>query len=290
MNWDVSFDGPFLIVLRGQNSDLSLAWESSSAQANWSMNNLTTHPKTEIEKALVVEGRQVVRAWLKDVSNKLDNALTKKRLDAILPFSKVDGTMLNKKQVEITFGSTLFHLLTDGELTEYERQTWYNTSFLNPFPFMSDSVNKIWFGGIMEYAGIEDYDTFRHAFLRYLEAPSLQDAMALPEENKWDDWTPQEVVRFLVYKYIAAGGVAPGQLLGSIVKMLYDDEDLVETYNKDPRKFILEVARLGFCVPIVNFQAHDFDDVIIFNQRVSVPNGTALHASIMNANRDGECC
>jgi hypothetical protein len=69
---------------------------------------------------------------------------------------------------------------------------------------------------------------------------------------------------------------------------LYEDKNLVTKYREDKRKFILEVARLNFCVPIVNFQAHDFEDVMIFNEQISVPNGTAIHASIMNANRDGK--
>lgn len=133
----------------------------------------------------------------------------------------------------------------------------------------------------------------RRAFLRYPEAKSLQRALALPEEKNWDDWSPSEVVRFLVFKFSIAAGAAPAFVLGNIVERLFSDSDLVRVYEEDRKKFILESMRLQRGVPLVNFMAHDFrlpdgdDYVTIFNRRIPVPNGTPLHCSIQNANRDG---
>jgi hypothetical protein len=137
-------------------------------------------------------------------------------------------------------------------------------------------------------------DLVRRAFLRYLEAPSLQRALAMVEENVWDAWSPPEVVRFLVFKFCIAGGAAPAFLLGDIVQKLYEDPDLVSKYQQNKKKFILEMARLCRCVPLVNFSAYDFkladgrSHVTIFNRRIAVPDGTPLHCSVQNANRDGK--
>jgi hypothetical protein len=139
-----------------RKSGLSLAWSISHAQFEWSKNNLTTLPETEIEKSIVAEGRELVRCWLRDVSEELKKPIVKKRLDTILPYANVDGTMVDKKLIEISFGSTLFHLLTGGEFTEFERKRYYGL-LTNAFPFMSDWINKVWFGGILEYSGIKDY-------------------------------------------------------------------------------------------------------------------------------------
>ncbi len=139
-----------------RKSGISLAWSISCAQFAWSKNNLTTLPQTEIEKSIVIEGRELVRCWLKDVSTNLQSTLVRKQLDAILPYANIDGSMIDKKLIEISFGSTLFHLLTDGELTELERKRYYKL-LTNAFPFMSDWINKVWFGGILEFKGIQDY-------------------------------------------------------------------------------------------------------------------------------------
>jgi hypothetical protein len=138
---------------------LSLAWSISTAQMDWSKNNLTTLPRSEIDKSIVAEGRQLVRCWLADVDKDLDDGFVKKRLDAILPYANVDGTMVDKTLIEISFGSTLFHLLTGGEFTEHEMRRYYML-LTNAFPFMSDWINKVWFGGIMEFKGIQDYGTW----------------------------------------------------------------------------------------------------------------------------------
>lgn len=135
---------------------LSLAWSISHAQENWSANNLTTHPQTEIDASLVDEGRILVHQWLRDVSTKLATTEVRKRLDTLLPLAHPDGTPVDQTLVEISFGSTLFHLLTDGEFTETERHH-YHKLLTNAFPFLSDFINRIWFGGILEYMGIRDY-------------------------------------------------------------------------------------------------------------------------------------
>lgn len=131
-------------------------WAISSAQHNWSKNQLTNLPQKEIEKSIVAEGRQIVGTWLKDVSDKLEEPLVRKRLDAILPFANTDGSMVDKKLIETAFGATLFHLLTGGDFTKDERHR-YHRLLTNGFPFFSDFINNIWFGGIMEYTGIRDY-------------------------------------------------------------------------------------------------------------------------------------
>ena len=139
----------------------------------------------------------------------------------------------------------------------------------------------------------------RRAFLRYLEAPALQRVLAIPEAKNWDNgWTPPEVVRFLVYKFVIAAGAAPAFILGNIVQKLYDNPSLASKYqeaNDDERKkIILEISRLERGVPLVNFMAHNFrlsdgnKYVTIFNRKISVPDGTPLHCSIQNANRDGK--
>ena len=128
----------------------------------------------------------------------------------------------------------------------------------------------------------------RRAFLRYLTAPSLQDTLALAEKERWDAWTAPEIVRFLVYMFVIAGGAAPSFLLSAIVKKLHDDPSLLPIYKENKRKFILEIARLERCVPLVNFMAHEFGDVTIFNERLRVPKETPIHCSIQNANRDGK--
>jgi hypothetical protein len=131
----------------------------------------------------------------------------------------------------------------------------------------------------------------RKAFLRYSDAPALQRAFNLVAENHWDAWTRPEVVRFLVYNFSIAGGAAPAYLLSSVVTTIYEDTTgkLLQKYKEDKKKFILEVARMARCVPLVNFIAHDYPDVQIFGETIEVPNGTPLHASIQNANRDGMC-
>jgi len=139
----------------------------------------------------------------------------------------------------------------------------------------------------------------RRALLRYLEAPSFQRALSLSEKNNWDAWTPPEVVRFLVFKFAIAGGAAPGKALGSIVKQLFDNPDLLKKYNErknsfEKQQFILEMMRLERGVPLVNFVANDFHlpeqgrFVRIFNEMIEVTDGTPLHCSIQNANRDGK--
>ena len=116
----------------------------------------------------------------------------------------------------------------------------------------------------------------------------------MAEENIWDAWSPPEVVRFLVYKFVIAGGAAPAFLLKDIVQKLYDEPDLVSKYQQNKKQFILEMARLCRCVPLVNFSAYNFkladgcNNVTIFNQRIAVPDGTPLHCSVQNANRDGK--
>jgi hypothetical protein len=145
-----------------RKAGLSLAWSVSTAQSDWSRNNLTSLPRTELDKSIVAEGRELARCWLKDVNGRLQkDPLVRKRLDAILPFANVDGTMVDKSLIATSFGSTLFHLLTDGEFTEHERKRYYQL-LKNAFPFMSDWINKVWFGGILEFKGIQDYGTKIH--------------------------------------------------------------------------------------------------------------------------------
>lgn len=139
-----------------RKSGLSLAWSISSAQLHWSKNVLTSLPEKEIEKEVVAEGRQLVRCWLQDVNDRLCDRVVQKRLDAILPYANLDGTMVDKELIETAFGSTLFHLLTDGDFSKYERKR-YHKLLTNAFPFMSDFINKTWFGGILEYQGVRDY-------------------------------------------------------------------------------------------------------------------------------------
>jgi len=142
--------------------------------------------------------------------------------------------------------------------------------------------------------GYRRSDLIRRAFLRYLEAPSLQRTLAMAEDNKWDAWTPPEVVRFLVYKFSIAGGAAPALVVGDIVQKLYDEPSLVKVYNKDKYKFVLEMSRLLRAVPLVNFVAYDFkrangdNFVTIFNQKIYVQDGDSLHCSVQNANRDSK--
>ncbi|KAG7344774.1 hypothetical protein IV203_032305 [Nitzschia inconspicua] len=274
-----------------RKSGLSLAWSISSAQHNWSKNLLTSLPEKENEKSVVAQGRQIVWSWLADVNTRLKDPIVRKRLDAMLPFANLDGSMVDKTLIETAFGSTLFHLLTGGDFTKFERKR-YHKLLTNAFPFMSDFINKTWFGGILEYKGMRDYDVMRRAFLRYPEADSLQRALALAEEKNWDDWNPAEVVRFLVFKFSIAAGAAPAFALGNIVEMLFKEPDLAEFYIKNSKLFILEAMRLQRGVPLVNFMAHDFElpdgveYVTIFDKRIPVPNGTPLHCSIQNANRD----
>ncbi|KAG7370111.1 hypothetical protein IV203_027857 [Nitzschia inconspicua] len=274
-----------------RKSGLSLAWSISSAQHHWSKNLLTSLPEKENEKSVVAHGRQIVWSWLADVNTRLKDPIVRKRLDAMLPFANLDGSMVDKTLIETAFGSTLFHLLTGGDFTKFERKR-YHKLLTNAFPFMSDFINKTWFGGILEYKGVRDYDVMRRAFLRYPEADSLQRALALAEEKNWDDWNPAEVVRFLVFKFSIAAGAAPAFALGNIVEMLFKEPDLAEFYTKSPKLFILEAMRLQRGVPLVNFMAHDFElpdgveYVTIFDKRIPVPNGTPLHCSIQNANRD----
>lgn len=144
-----------------RKAGLSLAWSVSTAQSDWSKNNLTSLPRTEIEKSIVAEGRELVGCWLKDVNERLKDPLVQKQLDGILPFANVDGTMVDRSLIATSFGSTLFHLLTDGDFTEHERKR-YSKLLTNVFPFMSDWMNKVWFGGILELKGIEDYGTKSH--------------------------------------------------------------------------------------------------------------------------------
>ena len=133
----------------------------------------------------------------------------------------------------------------------------------------------------------------RRAFLRYLDAPSLQRTLAFAEERKWDAWSPQEIVRFLTYKFSIAAGAAPAYLLSAIVNKLFENPELRAVYVKNKRKFILEVARLERCVPLVNFTAYKFSlangkrNVTMFGKPIAVPDGTPLHCSVQNANRDG---
>lgn len=136
-------------------------------------------------------------------------------------------------------------------------------------------------------------DAMRRAFLRYLEADSLQRVLTLAEQKRWDAWSPAEIVRFLTYKFSVAGGAAPAFILGNIVEMMFEDPKLVEAYRNDPKIFILEMIRLQRGVPFVNFVAHDFElpggdrFVTIFNKKIAVPDGTTLHCSMEMANRDG---
>ncbi|KAG7345039.1 hypothetical protein IV203_032570 [Nitzschia inconspicua] len=223
-----------------RKSGLSLAWSISSAQHHWSKNLLTSLPEKENEKSVVAQGRQIVWSWLADVNTRLKDPIVRKRLDALLPFANLDGSMVDKTLIETAFGSTLFHLLIGGDFTKFERKR-YHKLLTNAFPFMSDFINKTWFGGILEYKGVRDYDVMRRAFLRYPEADPLQRALA------------------------TLGRLEPSRG---------------------------EAMRLQRGVPLVNFMAHDFElpdgveYVTIFDKRIPVPNGTPLHCSIQNANRD----
>ena len=103
-----------------------------------------------------------------------------------------------------------------------------------------------------------------------------------------------------MYKFVIAAGAAPAFILGNIVQKLYDDTTLASKYleaKNDPKKrkdIILEISRLERGVPLVNFMANNFrlsdgnSYVTIFNREIAVPNGTPLHCSIQNANRDGK--
>lgn len=279
-----------------RKGNLTIAWEISSSKHNWSKNGLTYLPKLEIEKSLVAEGRELIQCFLQDVSKRLQDPSVRKRLDSILPFNSLDGSMVDHKLIVTSFGSVLFHLLTDGEFTEEERKTYFVSILAGVFPFMSDQINKIWFGGILERKGIETYDVIRRAFLRYLEADALQRTLAKAEENNWDAWEGPELVRFLTYKFIIAGGAAPALLTGTIVKNLFADDELFVKYkagnDHQRRMYILEMARHDRGVPFVNFLAHDFKlgdgkiYVEMCGQRLPIPDGTPLHCSVPNANRD----
>jgi len=129
----------------------------------------------------------------------------------------------------------------------------------------------------------------RKAFLRYLSAPSLQRALNHAAGQKWDSWPAPEAVRYLVYIFSIAGGAAPAFLLSAVVLKLWEDKSLMKEYKKNKRKFILECARLERCVPIINFLANEHGEVEVFGEKLHVPDGTHLHASIQNANRDGKC-
>jgi len=149
-----------------ENPDLrkggvSLAFSTSSVQQAWSKNNSTNLPTKEVEKPIVDEARELVRVWIDGLGEKMANPTVRRRLDGILSFQPKNGKPLEKILIEASFGSTLFHLLTDGELTEEERKA-YHRLHKNGFPLISDVINRVWFGGALSYSGVQDYGTFQN--------------------------------------------------------------------------------------------------------------------------------
>ena len=144
-----------------RKGNLSLAFPISSSQYHWSKNAMTSLPKTQIEEQVVSQGREIIREWTREVRDKLRDEQVQKRLDSILPFANQSGEMVDQKLVEISFGSTFFHLLCEGEFTESERKS-YSKLVNKPYPFMSDWINKVFFGGILEYLGMNDYGKTEH--------------------------------------------------------------------------------------------------------------------------------
>lgn len=280
---------------RQRKGYLAAAMSCSSSQKHWSKNNLITLPQSESEWTLVSEGRELVRCFLQDVSEKLRDPHVRKRLDAILPYNNQDGTIPDTNTLVMSFGLTFFHLITDGDYTEEERKAYIAIVTKGGFSFMSDHINSIFFSGAIERKTIENYDKIRRGFLRYPEAEGLQRALAKVEENKWDAWDAPGLLRFLVYKFVIAGGAAPALLTNAIVNHLFHNKEFRAKYKAadsvQRRLYLLEICRTERSVPYSSFIAHDFncdgrDYVEIFGEKLPVPNGTPLHGDINSANKD----
>jgi len=52
--------------------------------------------------------------------------MVEEQLDII--FANLDGTMVDEKQIQIAFGSTLFAFLTDGSMSEDGRKSYYGVT------------------------------------------------------------------------------------------------------------------------------------------------------------------
>lgn len=93
---------------------------------------------------------------------------------------------------------------------------------------------------------------------------------------------------------INGGGVAPAKFLSKVVQDFYNEEngyarkyrELDTSYKK--QLFLLEYIRLDRMLPMVAFVAHKKKPVTMFGEEIEVPDGTPMHCSAPNANRDGK--
>jgi len=99
---------------------LSFGWNVSDTLYRFSDNTTIFYPQIELQRSIVLEGRRIVRTWIKEVVPMLADEQMQEQLKRMLPFRPADGSMIDATLIEKSFGSIFFHLLTVGEMKKAE--------------------------------------------------------------------------------------------------------------------------------------------------------------------------
>ena len=163
--------------------------------------------------------------------------------------------MPGRDAVWSAYGNVQFFLLTQGGQLTREERVAYIDLVINPMHFMSNWVNFLVGGGVLERKGCRSMLAIREALHRCRHAQTISSTLAFAEKLGID---AAEVYRLLAIVYAIAGGPAPPKLCYAILERLYSDPArMVPLWRRAPRKFMLECARLDKLVPAVTFYTTD---------------------------------
>jgi hypothetical protein len=265
----------------------SLGWQVSSSQGTFC--DFTTIFLSSNDPQMKL-GREIIFQWLHSFPYDLQQKKTEARfyLSRIVP--RTIDEQPDRNTVYQAIGEVMFFLATGGELRKYEREAFIDC-VKNPLIFFPDWFNFLLAGHFLERKTLNSYYILLQAFSRYTDGSALRAAFKAAGNQK----SQIEVLKLIAIVFAIAGSAAPAKLAFTVIERLWSKEEKeknVRLFQKNPKNFIKESARLDKVVPMVNVLATSEianeieENFRENNQNIHIPEHTPIHCSLVNANRD----
>jgi hypothetical protein len=275
----------YLQDIEPQKGPESLGWRVSSSQETF-CDFTTIFLSSNLSDMKL--GRKIIFNWLHAFPYNLrdNNSEAQLHLSRLVP-RKIDQKP-DENSVYQAIGEVMFFLATGGELRQHEREAFIDC-VTNALIFFPGWFNFLLAGHYLERKNLNSYYTLLQAFSRYADRQALCAAFQAAGTEK----SQLEVLKLVAIVFSIAASAAPAKLAFAVIERVWSDkEKYVPLFKRNPHNFIKECARLDKVVPMVNVLATKeiareiAEDFRTEESSITIPEGTPIHCSLVNANRD----
>ena len=252
----------------------------------------------QVENPLVTLSWGIVHAWMAHFPHQLqygtEHETTGKHADLLVHLDRIVPRVYTAQPaarlVSQAVGETMFFCATGGLLRKGERDAYLDCVNV-PAMFMPDWLNFFLGGHALERKNWRSYETMRAAFHRHAGDAAMKAAFAAGVAGGKSE---SEVLRLLTLIFCAAGGPGPCVLAQAVVQRLWAKapgesypQHWPRKYHEDPKRFILEAARLSFAFPMLNILATpEIIADVHEHTGFTIPPDTRIHCAATCANVD----